>query len=69
MFLAALKMFANGLRRQRDLTIRTRAVLIRPDPAEPGERSDCGGSREAQGHAQTNHFIRTRKRSHESRLY
>jgi len=61
MFLAALKMFANGLRRQRDLTIRTRAILIRPDPAEPGERGNCSGSREAQGHAQTDDFIRTRK--------
>jgi hypothetical protein len=51
MFLAALEVFSNGFRGQRDFTIRTRAVLVRPDPAEPGERSDCGGSREAQGHA------------------
>jgi hypothetical protein len=37
MFLTTLEMFANGFRRQRDLTIWARAVLIRPDPAEPGE--------------------------------
>ena len=61
MFLATLEMFANGFRRQRDLTIWTGAILIRSDPAEPGERRNRSSSREAQSHAQTDDFIRTRK--------
>lgn len=61
MFLTTLEMFANGFRRQRDLTIWTGAILIRSDPAEPGERGNRSGSREAERHTQTDDFIRTRK--------
>ena len=65
MFLTTLEMFANGFRRQGDLTIRARAILVGPDPAEPGERGNRGGGREAERHTQTDDFIRTRKRSHD----
>lgn len=65
MFLTTLEMFANGFRRQGDLTIRTRAILIRPDPARPSERGDRGGGREAQCHAQTDDFIRTCEGRHD----
>jgi hypothetical protein len=57
MFFTTLKMFPNGFRGQGDLTIWTGAVLIRPDPAEPGEGRNRSSGREAQCHTQTDDFI------------
>ena len=65
MFLATLEMFANGFRRQGDLTIRARAILVGPDPARPGERGNRGGGREAERHTQTDDFIRACEGRHD----
>ena len=65
MFLATLEMFANGFRRQGDLTIRARAILVGPDPARPGERGNRGGGREAERHTQTDYFIRACEGRHD----